>query len=43
MFKNRVLRRIFKPRRDELTGGWGKLHDGLLNLYSSSSIIRMIK
>jgi hypothetical protein len=39
MFKNRVLRRIFGPKRDEVTGGWRKLH----SLYSSSSIIRMIK
>jgi hypothetical protein len=39
-----VLRRIFGPKRDEVTGGWKKLHnDELHNLYSSPSIIRMIK
>jgi hypothetical protein len=41
---NRVLRRIFGPKRDEVTGGWRKLHnEELHNLYSSPSIIRMIK
>jgi hypothetical protein len=36
--------RIFGPKRDEVTGGWGKLHnEELHNLYSSPSIIRMIK
>jgi hypothetical protein len=40
----RVLRRIFGPKRDEVTGVWRKLHnEELLNLYSSPSIIRMIK
>jgi hypothetical protein len=39
VFENRVLRRIFGPKRDEVTGGWRKLH----NLYSSPSIIRVIK
>jgi hypothetical protein len=44
MFENRVLKRIFKPRRDEVTGGWRKLHnEELHNLYSSPSIINMIK
>jgi hypothetical protein len=44
MFKDRVLRRIFGPRRDEVTGEWRKLHnEELRNLYSSPSIIRMIK
>jgi hypothetical protein len=39
----RVLR-IFGPKRDEVTGGWRKLHtEELHNLYSSSSIIRIIK
>jgi hypothetical protein len=39
-----VLKRIFGPKRDEVTGGWRKLHDEELhNLYSSPSIIRMIK
>jgi hypothetical protein len=44
VFENRVLRRIFGPKRDEVTGGWRKLHkEELHNLYSSPSIIRMIK
>jgi hypothetical protein len=44
VFENRVLRRIFGPKRDEVTGGWRKLHnEELHNLYSSRSIIRMIK
>jgi hypothetical protein len=44
VFENRVLRRIFGPKRDEVTGGWRKLHnEELQNLYSSPSIIRMIK
>jgi hypothetical protein len=39
-----VLRRIFGPKRDEVTGGWRKLHNEKLhNLYSSPSIIRIIK
>jgi hypothetical protein len=41
---NRVLRRIFGPRRDEVTGDWRKLHnEELHNLDSSSNIIKMIK
>jgi hypothetical protein len=44
VFKNRVLRRIFGPKRDEETGGWRKLHnEELHNLYTSPSIIRIIK
>jgi hypothetical protein len=44
MFENRVLRKIFRPKRDEVTGDWRKLHnEELHNLYSSPSIIRMIK
>jgi hypothetical protein len=44
VFENRVLRRIFAPKRDEVTGGWRKLHnEELHNLYSSPSIIRVIK
>jgi hypothetical protein len=40
----RVLRRMFGPKRDEVTGGWRKLHnEELHNLYSSPSIIRVIK
>jgi hypothetical protein len=39
-----VLRRIFGPKRDEVTGGWRKLHkEDFHNLYPSPSIIRMIK
>jgi hypothetical protein len=42
VFENRVLRRIFGPKRDEVTGGWRKLHnEELHNLYSSRSITRM--
>jgi hypothetical protein len=44
VFENRVLRRIFGPKRDEVTGGWRKLYnEELHNFYSSPSIIRMIK
>jgi hypothetical protein len=44
MFENRVLRRIFGPKRDEVTGGWRKLHhEEFRDLYSSQSIIRMIE
>jgi hypothetical protein len=44
VFENRVLRGIFGPKRDEVIGGWRKLHnEELHNLYSSPSIIRMIK
>jgi hypothetical protein len=44
MFENRVLRRIFVPKRDEVTGGWRKLHnEELHNFYSSPSIIRITK
>jgi hypothetical protein len=44
MFENRVLRSIFGPKRDEVTGDWRKLHnEELHNLYSSPNIIRMIK
>jgi hypothetical protein len=44
VFENRVLRRIFGPKRDEVTGEWGKLHEEELHdLYSSLSIIRIIK
>jgi hypothetical protein len=39
-----VLRRIFGPKRDEVTGDWRKLHNEELNkFYSSPNIIRMIK
>jgi len=44
VFENRVLRRIFGPKRVEVTGEWKKLHNEELNeLYSSSNIIRVIK
>jgi hypothetical protein len=44
VFENRVLRRIFGSKTDEVTGGWRKLHnEELHDLYSSPSIIRMIK
>jgi hypothetical protein len=43
-FENKVLGRIFRPKRDELTGGWRKLHnEELRDLYSSPSIIRVVK
>jgi hypothetical protein len=43
VFENRVLRRIFEPKRDEVTGGWRKLHnEELRDLYSSPNIIRII-
>ena len=43
-FENTVLRRIFGPRRDEVTGEWRRLHnEELNNLYSSPSIVRVIK
>jgi hypothetical protein len=43
VFENRVLRRIFGPQRDGVTGGWRKLHnEELHNSYSSSCIIRII-
>jgi hypothetical protein len=44
VFENGVLRRIFGPKRDKVTGGWRKLNnEELRNLYSSPSIIRMMK
>jgi hypothetical protein len=44
VFENRVLRRTFGPKRDEVTGGWRKLHNEELHgLYSSPSIVRVIK
>jgi hypothetical protein len=44
VFENRVLRRIFGSKRGEMTGGWRKLrNEELRNLYSSPSIIRIIK
>jgi len=44
VFENRVLRRIFGPKRDEVKGEWRKLHnEELHNLYSSPNIVRVIK
>jgi hypothetical protein len=44
MFENRVLRRIFETRRDEIMGDWRKLQSGELhNLYPSPDFIRQIK
>jgi len=44
LFENRVLRRIFGPRRDEVTGEWRRLHNKELNdLYFSPNIVRVIK
>jgi hypothetical protein len=44
VFENRVLRRIFVPKRDEVTGEWRKLHGGELhNSYSSPNVSRQIK
>jgi hypothetical protein len=44
VFENVVLRRMFGPRRDEVTGEWRRLHNEELNdLYSSPNIVRVIK
>jgi hypothetical protein len=44
VFDKKVLRRIFEPNTDEVTGGWRKLHNEELHkFYSSPNIIRMIK
>jgi hypothetical protein len=44
VFENRFLRRIFGPKRDEVTGEWRKFHnEELHNLYSSADIIRQVK
>jgi len=44
VFENMVLRRIFGPRRDEVTGEWSRLHnEELSDLYSSPNIVRVIK
>jgi hypothetical protein len=44
VFENRMLRRLFRPKRDEVIGGWRKLHNEELHgLYSPPSIVRVIK
>ena len=44
MFENMVLRRMFGPRKDEVTGEWRRLHNEELNdLYSSPNTVRVIK
>jgi hypothetical protein len=44
VFENRVLKRIFGPKRNEVSGSWSKLHnEELQNSYSSPNIIRIIK
>jgi hypothetical protein len=44
VFENRVLRKIFGPKRDEVTGEWRGLHNEVLSaLYSSPSIIQVIR
>ena len=44
VFENRVLRRVFGPKRDEVTGEWRKLHKEELNeLYSLTNIVRVVK
>jgi hypothetical protein len=44
VFENRVLRRVFRPKRDEVTGDWRKLHNEELNdLYSLPNIVKLVK
>jgi hypothetical protein len=44
VFQNRALRRIFGPKKNEITGEWRKLHnEELNNLYPSPNIVRVIK
>ena len=44
VFENRVLRTVFRPKRDEVTGEWRRLHNEELNdLYSLSNIVRVVK
>jgi hypothetical protein len=44
VFENRVLKRVFGPKRDEVTGEWRKLHnEELSDLYSLPNIVRVVK
>ena len=44
VFENRVLRRVFGPKRDEVTGEWRKLHnEEISDLYSLPNIVRVVK
>ena len=44
VFENRVLSRIFEPKKDKVKGEWRKLHNDLLNdLYSAANIVQVIK
>jgi hypothetical protein len=44
VFENRVLRRIFGPKMEEMVGGWRRVHnEEIHNLYASPNIIRVIK
>jgi hypothetical protein len=43
VYKKRVLRRIFGPKREEVAGGWRRLNEELHNLYASPNIIWVIK
>jgi hypothetical protein len=44
VFENRVLRRTYGPKRDNVPGEWSRLHnEGLTDLYSSPSIVRVVK
>ena len=43
MFQNRVLRRVFGPKRDEVTGEWRKLNEELSDLNSLPNVVRVVK
>jgi hypothetical protein len=44
VYGNRVLRRVFGPKRDEVTGEWRKLHnEKLIDMYSLPNIVRVVK
>jgi hypothetical protein len=43
VFENRVLRRIFGPKREEVAGSWKRLHNEFHNLYASQNIITAVK